>query len=128
VNPASETATLNLPADAASVGAARRFAADVRWAGAEELADRLLLLVSEAATNAVLHARTPFSVSVKPAGRCIRVEVEDRSEELPTRKNLRETDPTGRGMLIIDALSSRWGIETRPGGKVVWFELEKDMA
>jgi hypothetical protein len=31
---------------------------------------------------------------------------------------------TGRGLLIVDSLASRWGVIEHDGGKSVWFEVE----
>lgn len=36
------------------------------------------------------------------------------------------TAVTGRGLLLISAVSDRWGVEPSPDGKVVWFELLAD--
>ncbi len=34
------------------------------------------------------------------------------------------TDPSGRGLKIIDMLSARWGVEPEPAeGKTVWFTI-----
>lgn len=110
------------------MAAARQFASKVDWPGAERHLERLVLLVSEIATNAVLHARTPFSISLGRAGNRLRVAVEDASEQLPVQKQYGRTDPTGRGLLLVDSLASRWGVDRKPNGKVVWFELEADMA
>jgi hypothetical protein len=32
---------------------------------------------------------------------------------------------TGRGLLLVDALTDRWGAERTGDGKVVWFELDR---
>jgi anti-sigma regulatory factor (Ser/Thr protein kinase) len=120
--------TISLPPEAASVGAARRFAAQAKWSGAERQQDRLAVLVSEITTNAVLHARTEFSITVSSAGNRIRVSVEDASAKLPIEKQYGPAEPTGRGLKLVSSLASDWGVEVKPSGKVVWFELEADSA
>ncbi|KUM74805.1 ATP-binding protein [Streptomyces curacoi] len=32
-------------------------------------------------------------------------------------------DETGRGLLLLDAVARRWGVDRTPGGKTVWCEL-----
>jgi anti-sigma regulatory factor (Ser/Thr protein kinase) len=85
----------------------------------------LLLCLSEVVTNAVLHARTPLSVtvSVAEADGTVRVEVADRSHVEPVRRRFADVSPTGRGLHLLDRLTTDWGIEPSPTGKTVWFEI-----
>ena len=108
----------------ASAGAARRFVSStlVAW-GLEELADTAALLVSELIGNVVLHAGTPAEVLVRRSSGRLRVEVHDGNHRLPARKRYSGTATTGRGLELVEKLSSRWGAGRDPGGKVVWFEL-----
>ena len=87
--------------------------------------DEAELLVSELATNAVLHGTPPISVQVECDGsRGLRVSVTDGSAEAPLRREAGPQDGSGRGMLLVDVISDRWGVQTRPGeGKAVWFQL-----
>lgn len=81
------------------------------------------LVASELATNAVLHADSPFRVSLdRSVGVvCIAIQdtVEGRAEEQPPTHD----EMSGRGMTIVSALSRRWGCDALPSGKVVWAEL-----
>ena len=91
---------------------------------AVEVEDSAELAVSELVTNAVLHARTPLTLAVRatPAGG-VRVEVADASP-VPLRvRRLGAAATTGRGLLVVEALSSEWGVEPLPAGpgKTVWF-------
>ncbi len=52
-----------------------------------------------------------------------RVEVEDSVPERPELKCPDESDPCGRGMLVVESLSHVWGAESLPTGKVVWAEV-----
>jgi anti-sigma regulatory factor (Ser/Thr protein kinase) len=114
--------------EALSVRSARAFV--VASAGADEAtAARLELLVSEIASNAVLHARTPFVVEVAclPDGG-VRVSVSDDSTDLPIARKVPLDATTGRGLLIVDSLADSWGVVESPGGKTVWFEIAGEEA
>ena len=80
------------------------------------------LVTSELASNAVRHAATPFEVLVDLAGGHVRIEVRDGSERLPRREGA-TGGATGRGLVVVDRLSSAWGSAPTGRGKVVWAEL-----
>lgn len=108
-----------------AVGAARRFAAAslTGW-GLSELSDDVGLLVSELATNAVRHARSPFLVYFHhQPGDVLLVGVKDVTQDPPAPQAPGEEDVSGRGLLLVDALSRRWGCDRLPDGKLVWAEL-----
>ena len=90
------------------------------------IVDDLLLLVSELVTNAVVHAGSPAVVRLDADVERIKVAVADRDgEKAPA---VVEPDPlssSGRGVLLVDRLAARWGVEPHREGKVVWFELPK---
>ena len=108
-----------------AVGASRAFVADVlgRWGEAPEQVEDVVLLASEMATNAVIHARSPFRISVDRSGDGINVAVQDVAHRLPQVGTGDARSDTGRGMGIVAALSSCWGCDDVPSGKVVWAEL-----
>jgi anti-sigma regulatory factor (Ser/Thr protein kinase) len=81
------------------------------------------LLVSELVTNAVVHAHSPFTVTAAVLADSVNVEVQDGSAQLPEVLQPTPSSPAGRGMFMVEALSSRWGAEPIAGGKRVWFEL-----
>ncbi len=126
VLPPREARTV-LPPDPASARAARRFLAGVlaSWRMPEPLeGDAAALLLSELANNAILHARSPFTVIVRYDGDWLRVEVGDASgAELRSLGGYLPSAESGRGLAIVDVLATRWGIERTPSGKRVWFEL-----
>ena len=85
------------------------------------------LLVSELATNAVVHATSSFDVTIicpTPSGR-VRVEVTDADETRPTPLRPPPSVTHGRGLLLVASLSDDWGVDEANGqpGKTVWFEL-----
>ena len=107
-----------------SVRSARQLVAGVLdEAGHAELADTAALLVSEVVTNAVLHAGTEITIRCRTSAACVRIEVTDSSPVIPGRRNYGEEASTGRGLELVELLASRWGIDTLPGGKTLWFEL-----
>lgn len=89
-------------------------------------ADLAVLLISELATNAVLHARTDFVVSLSIEERSVRVEVQDANERPPVIGHTPAESTSGRGLHLVQSLSSSWGVEGRPEGKIVWFEVPTD--
>lgn len=107
-----------------SVRAARRFVATALGRIPEEQADDAALLTSELATNAVIHANSRYTVTVKRDGGRVRVEVSDGSAGAARRCHYSPTSGTGRGLGMVEDLSTAWGVEEDGvGGKVVWFEL-----
>jgi anti-sigma regulatory factor (Ser/Thr protein kinase) len=89
-----------------------------------EVSVRLAALVSELATNAILHAETPFSVIVSRDSSWIRVSVRDGSPAVPVRKDYGPQHPTGRGLMIVESMADRWGVDTDADGKTVWVEID----
>jgi anti-sigma regulatory factor (Ser/Thr protein kinase) len=105
------------------VFAARHFVACVleRWGMDSE---DLPLLVSELATNAVLHARSDFEVTVIRSRQRVRVEVFDQNTRLPSFAVAPTDAYSGRGLMLLRGLSTNWGVEPHSGvGKTIWFEL-----
>ncbi len=87
--------------------------------------DAVVLMLSELATNAVLHASTPFdvTVAVAPDASSVRVDVNDGAGGYPVPLEPDADAPHGRGLHIVRTLADAWGIEMRRGqpGKTVWF-------
>ncbi|MGH9182710.1 MAG: ATP-binding protein [Acidimicrobiales bacterium] len=111
-----------------TAAAAREFLhGTLRSWGCEHLEEVAVMLANEVVSNAVLHARSEVGLSVRLANHVLRVEVSDRDPSLPRlRPPVAEVGTGGRGLLLVDALSSRWGSRPHGEGKVVWFELEAD--
>jgi anti-sigma regulatory factor (Ser/Thr protein kinase) len=110
--------------DPSSVGAARRFATETLIGIPADALDAVQLMVSELATNCIRHTNTAFDISIARLRGEIRIEVTDRAGGTPTMRRPAPTDPTGRGLQIVDMLSKDWGVEQRTkAGKTVWFTL-----
>ena len=116
--------TTTFPPLPQSVPLARRFIRGALEAlnasGAIEDAETL---ISEMATNAVLHAHTEFTIDVTRDGPTVRIQVRDLSAVLPRRRDYAIDATTGRGVRLLESLSSRWGVDRDSAGKTVWFDL-----
>jgi anti-sigma regulatory factor (Ser/Thr protein kinase) len=119
--------TIRLDAEPRSVGRARRFCSATLegWGVTGDLVDTCVLLVSELATNAVLHARTPFTVTID-RDPTLRVEVHDGDPRPPHTRDYGPEAASGRGLHLVEALAADSGTLTTTGGKAVWFELTWD--
>jgi hypothetical protein len=88
----------------------------------EETRDEAELLLTELVANGVRHAGSSLDVRLTVEHNLLRAEVRDGSSLAPRPREADEHG--GRGVLILDALASRWGVLGHPGaGKTVWFEL-----
>ncbi len=127
------SAGLDLPAAPQSAAAARRFAnaALAEWR-LSALADDVDLVISELITNALLHARADRRVT---PGAVIRLDLDldgdglvcrvaDGSALPPTPEQAGDTSESGRGLLLVEALSAGWGWSHEPHGKVVWARFD----
>ena len=106
----------------AAVARARSFVAkaiDVPRAVGDEIA----IMVSELATNCVRHTVTDFTVAVEQTAREILVEVTDTGGGMPTVRRPEPSEPSGRGLRIVQELSDSFGVRELHGapGKTVWF-------
>jgi len=107
-----------------SAGEARRFVHDYLAERAVPDPDMAVLLVSVLATNAIRHSRLTFAVSVEvTAAGCVRIAVSDLSSVLPTPHPADVDDTSGRGLTMVAAIATRWGIDPTPEGERTWFEL-----
>jgi hypothetical protein len=127
---ASAGATCTFAFSRYAPAAARHFAVGTlrRWA-AGDLADDVALVVTELAANAVVHARSGFTVALAAHGDTLRISVRDASP-LPSP----EADGSGpalppaplHGLGAVDALAARWGVEPLgDAGKTVWADLRR---
>lgn len=106
--------------------AARRFVAGLlgrRPYGAQVNSHDAELVISELATNAVMHACTPFSVAVRSDGSGVRISVQDWSSMQPVMRAENPLAMSGRGLRLISMIARSWGVEYGPDGKTVWAEL-----
>jgi anti-sigma regulatory factor (Ser/Thr protein kinase) len=94
------------------------------WRGDKTVA---VLLTSEIVCNALQHGHGGCSLRVSVTGGALRVEAADDGEEMPELRHPAPDELSGRGLMLVDELSSAWGVErTPPVGKRVWFDLGDD--
>lgn len=122
------TAAIDLPCDASAAAIARQFVEANRDHIRADLIEDAQLLVSEIVTNAVRHGRPEVTLQVKVNPPSIGAAVTDRGEDLPAMPPAPPppVQPSGRGLVIVEALASAWGVTPNPDplpGKVIWFEL-----
>lgn len=103
---------------------ARSFVTEVlqRW-DRHDLVDDVAMVVSELATNAVVHAGSDFTVGLWRWDGRIRLEVIDSSSEAPQLQEPGVAATIKHGLYLVDAIALRWGHAVAPGGKVVWAEI-----
>jgi anti-sigma regulatory factor (Ser/Thr protein kinase) len=118
----------SFPAELASVSAARHFVRDVVEALPSDVADSVELMVSELATNSVKHADTPFELVVEHVGSHVRVEVTDGGAGQPLPRDPVPSDPSGRGLRIVDLMADKWGVRRSGETKTVWFLVHTGLA
>jgi anti-sigma regulatory factor (Ser/Thr protein kinase) len=123
-------ATIALADDTRSPGRARAWTET--WLASWEIDDEGIttLLVSELVTNAVKHTRSTSTLTLAVAAGMIEVGVTDggRSRRVipAQREVLTPASPlvvpeSGRGLLIVEALSDSWGVTPAGTGKQIWF-------
>jgi hypothetical protein len=121
----SHRARLSLAAEPASVAQGRQFIREVldRW-NMPALGEAVVLVASELITNTLLHTDSPpvLHLTTVPGG--LRLEIEDASGTHPRRRSYAADATTGRGMMLVESMTSRWGTQARPEGKVVWCEFD----
>ncbi|MDP9846523.1 ATP-binding protein [Streptosporangium lutulentum] len=91
--------------------------------GADRQSEIVELLTSELVTNTLRHAWGPILLVLSFQDGTLRCEVEDANPALPGLRNARDDEEGGRGLLLLDLLSQRWGSDHTPTGKTTWFEL-----
>jgi GAF domain-containing protein/anti-sigma regulatory factor (Ser/Thr protein kinase) len=134
VSDAGKREVIDLSGDVTSASRARRAvrAVLVDWA-LDDLVDDAEIIVSELVTNAVIHAGTGVRVFVEEigAGR-VRISVGDQLSDRRAAPSIRLSAPgtgldaertTGRGLTIVAALASAWGVDEDGPNKVVWADL-----
>ncbi|GAB2758369.1 SpoIIE family protein phosphatase [Streptomyces bullii] len=108
-----------------AVGHARRFTRrTLRSWGVTEGIDPVLLVVSELVTNALVHTDGQVRLDLTLVNDRMRVAVADASPRSPVKPTSIGWEATGgRGILLVEAVSTAWGTVPASGGKHVWAEL-----
>ncbi|MQY13496.1 hypothetical protein SRB5_36440 [Streptomyces sp. RB5] len=134
VTPEAPRLTLRLSSTPRGARLARRLAVDqlTRWRLPTDgpLAWAVATVTAELALNAVTHGRTPgrdFGLCVRLLTDTIRIEVSDtRPDRYPVLVPPDDTAEQGRGLLLVDALTSNWGCVPRGTcAKTVWADIPR---
>ncbi len=111
-------ASLNSPRDA------RRFVvAALKASGDDALMADAALVVTELATNAVVHAHSGFTVAVRPLEDGARVSVLDGGTREWVDKPPALMASSGRGLGLVAAVAKEWGTTPVDNGRLVWADL-----
>ncbi|MCX4234448.1 MULTISPECIES: ATP-binding protein [Streptomyces] len=101
------------------------------WAVDQDVLHTAELLLSELVTNALrAHAPSGRQVGVRiarsTAEGLLRLQVSDESPGRPEVRTPGDDETSGRGLLLVEALAHRWGVEEHEAGtgKTVWAELK----
>lgn len=90
------------------------------WDEAEpEMADGVVLAVSELLTNAHVHAHSDAELVLTWDGRCLRLSVHDHSPLPPRPRAAGPGASGGRGLVLVEAVADHWGTQPEEDGKTV---------
>jgi PAS domain S-box-containing protein len=105
-----------------AVSAARQAAAAAlaEWGAAPETSWDLLLAASELVTNAIRHGKAPIELRLRQIPDGVVLEVHDGSSVLPARRDPAPDASNGRGLYLVDAVSTSWGVRPTGNGKSIW--------
>jgi anti-sigma regulatory factor (Ser/Thr protein kinase) len=103
--------------------------AHVRDVTASARTDELALMTSEVVANAVVHGGAVdgrgIELRMERRDGALRVRVSDPGEgRMPEVRGRDDLEPGGLGLVLLEALSERWGVVRRAGVKEVWFDFE----
>lgn len=114
--------------DPSAIGRARAWTLaqlePLRTSATEQRVNDAVLCVSELATNAFNAGSTSMNLALELHDHTLRVSLKDNADGWPTRRHPNKTDPRGRGLLLVAAMSRTWGTTSVPTGKVVWAALD----
>lgn len=123
-DPQLQTVRRHFEATPTDVRAARTFVTE-HLGGIAVDESSAALLTSELATNALLHARTAFDVTITTDALAVEVSITDASSDdirpdVPVLESNR-----GRGLTLVDQLADAWGTTRTADSKTVWFRLQR---
>ena len=107
---------------------ARREVAEACSGLTRDLVSTAQLLTSELFTNALDHGEGDITLKVTRLPGEVRVDVADKSPQRPRVRPVTLHDVRGRGLMILEALAARWGVDPADDGrgKTVWFTLRTE--
>jgi anti-sigma regulatory factor (Ser/Thr protein kinase) len=118
-------AELAMPPDTAAPAYVRQWLRDMlRGSGVtSEILGDTLLVVDELVMNSVVHAATPIIVTLEYSREACRCSVRDRCATGPMPRLVERADGSGRGLRLVNAVATAWGVERTEAGTTVWAEI-----
>jgi anti-sigma regulatory factor (Ser/Thr protein kinase)/anti-anti-sigma regulatory factor len=122
---------VQLPCDTRAPASARRLVREMcpKWQVDDGLEDTAEFVVSELVSNAVEHACDGVGLTLERGPRGLRVAVRDASPVGFPGLMERSTDPLGRvrgrGLELVENLTTAWGVDVQPDGNTVWAEISR---
>lgn len=111
----------DFPSDLASARAARMFVLGALGSRVDEgTGADAAIVTGELAANAVLHARSAFTVTVSYLPDGARIAIRDAA---PLADGSPLVVKDGHGLDLVARLAARWAVEPLTGGKVIWADL-----
>jgi anti-sigma regulatory factor (Ser/Thr protein kinase) len=99
--------------------------------GEEACTPEAEIIVAELATNAVVHARSPFRVTISRTRSEIKLSVSDASTVAPEKPDgnlgVREDRAGGRGISMVASLSQTWDTHHEADGKTIWATMTRSV-
>lgn len=126
----SHTASSTYEPELSSVAKARSWAVDQlsqHIRAPERLAD-VELVISELVTNAIKAGATEVSIELDARPMQVLISIADDADGQVAIRSPSPSAPGGRGLPIVAALSSDWGVDVQSSGKRVWALLPTDVA
>lgn len=122
----SHEITRRLPAVPSSAPIARWFLTDIltAWRLPADITETAALLITELVSNASRQSDAFLDVRISCTPKALRVGVYDESHRLPHTSEPGLDETSGRGLQLVELLSSKWGVDAEDRGKIVWFSLD----
>ncbi len=122
--------TVRLPAVPSSAALVRHHIADdlTRLSVAPSVIDDVVLVATELVSNAIRHAdplpggQVTVTWEVDTRGVTVRV-TDGGAPSQPVVQHPTSRDTSGRGLALVEALATSWGIEDAAGTTTVWAEV-----
>lgn len=118
--------TWEIPRQSEAVGIVRRDVSKLLadW-GMERDAPSVAVIISELLTNALQHGAGTVTLCLARHGEGIRGAVSDHGSGTPRKSEAAGDAEHGRGLAIVDAYTTAWGVHPLAcGGKQVWFDYK----
>ena len=122
--PEGEMEDIILMVDTTTPQRAREFVdLRLRELSLDHLSEIVRLLTTELVTNAVVSGAGEIRLAIGDRAGTIHVEVDSDQADQPVRHRFAEDPALGRGMAIVEAVATAWGVNRHGGSKTAWFEV-----